>query len=411
MPRRLSTMASKNSSTKAMASTVRVKPTKVVKPLPKHTPERTLAPFRGVTEVDVAPVSLGNTIRSVKQRVEVNGDTVRVIGRDYVSTVGGTIAAFNNWTFQTGMAFSPIALNASGLRGYFQSYQKYKWNRAVAHYITSSPTSTAGDVLIFYHANHGGPKVDSSSSNFLSYALSTDCAVLGPQWTNHGVPIVEGKHEWLNTDVLNAEDVQHQADGELLVYTRNTFNAVTSSADSPGYLLLDYDISFQNRMLNSRVNTIPSSLFKWFPTGFRYNNGPVTGGDVASFDMGGTVNYLGVALNQPAGAAIGMIYQVVFDVAQSVVTGTTLATAFQVQTTSRGTGTFIAYPIVTGTTLYATCGSASGSGAYSLHPSFDAAAAGVSLIWASTGTPAISMAISVCCVGSLNAVFTQANIG
>jgi hypothetical protein len=365
-----------------------------------------MKPFGGVSEVGLAPVTIGNTIRAVKQTVVEQRNGVRVIGRDFVMAVGGTSSAYSNWTLQAGFGLSPICLNATGLRGYFQTYERFKWNAMNVHYITSSPTSATGDVLLMYHSNHGGPKVDHTSTNFMSYALSTDAALLGPQWTNHSVQIVYGERDWYDTDVLSSEDVKHQADGELLCYTRNTTQA--GSPDQPGYLLIDYDVVFERRMLNPRVQSLPSSLFKWQQGNFTFANS-TTAGQTVTFTFNSTFSYVGTILPLPAGIAIGDIFQVVFDTQVSSATGGTFATAFSI-TVSPGVTQI--YPISTGTTLYAVCGSAVGIGAFALYPNYDAALVGTPMVWTSTiGALTLACPLVLTCVGSQTAVYAQANIG
>jgi hypothetical protein len=374
-----------------------------------------MSPFQGVSDVSVAPVSLGNTVRSVKQRVVNVPGGVRIIGRDFVMPIGGTTSTYAGWCLQGGMAFSPISLNASGLRGYFQTYEEYSWNRADAHYITSSPTSTSGDVLMMYHRNHGGPKVNHSSTNFLSYALSTDSALIGPQWTNHSVTIINDSTPFLKTDVLNTEDVEHQAAGELLVYTKQTTNG--TAPDSPGYLLVDYDIVFRHRMLNPRVATLPSGLFKWYPTGFQYS-AAVTALDPVLWIPGTTITYNGQTGIDPPGTVIGDIFQVVFDI-EAAIFGGTLAPGAQATMWVYNLGftgnlattaiTTNIYPITTGTTLYAVKSTAT---QYLLYPSYEAVFAGNTLRWAAASVGlSFSCAVVLACVGSTNQVFQQANIG
>jgi hypothetical protein len=304
------------------------------------------------------------------------------------------------------MGLSPVSLNASGLRGFFTSFEKYRWNRACAHYITSSPTSTAGDILLFYHTNHAGPKVNHTSTNFLAYALSTDAAVLGPQWTNHSVALIDGPREWLDTDTFNSEDVQHQADGELLVYTRNTANA--GVADSPGYLLIDYDITFSKRMLNARVQTIPSSLFKWIPTSLSLSSGE-TAGDPIVMRFGG-VNIDGTTpTGVPSGSAVGEIFQIVFDTTNAVISGFSSLTDLSFNYSS--SGNTMTMPVTTGTTIYGVIVNTSSIGQMLLYPTYNAVFAGNNLRAGTTATYSWQVPVVMCCVGSVNAVFTQANIG
>lgn len=399
--------SSKLPSNKTRAITTLLQEALALQPKKKSTPRALsspLAPFAGVSEIGLAPVTIGNTVRSTKQQVLPARNGVRIIGRDFVMAVGGTSVNFSNWTLQAGFGLSPICLNATGLRGFFQTYERYRWNKVNIHYITSSPTSATGDVLIMYHSNHGGPKVDHTSSNFMSYALSTDSSLLGPQWTNHSVQLLSGERDWFNTDVLASEDIMHQADGEVLVYTRNTTNG--ASPDQPGYLIIDYDVTFERRMLNPRVQTLPSSLFKWYPAVF-HTSSVVTAGQTISFDFNGG-NYAGVVPTLPIGIAIGDIFQVVFDIQFSTATGVTFATGFSVVVSN---GVTVVYPINTGTTLYAVCGSAVGTGAFALYPNYEAALTDQAMVWSASGTPVVSAPLILSCVGSITPVFAQANIG
>lgn len=371
-----------------------------------------LGPFSGVSQVSAAPVSIGNTIRSVGLSIQRTPDGVVAHGRDFVQIVGGTLGTFNNWTLQAGMALSPIALNASALRGYYQSHQEYRFKRVCAHFITSSPTSLSGDVMIMYHANHGGPKVDHTSNNFMAYALSTESTVLGPQWTNHTVEITP-KGNWLGTDVLNSEDVEHQADGEILVYTKNTTNG--AAADSPGYFLIDYQVEFRMLMTNPRIASIPSSVFKWFPTA-AFLNAVATAGDPVRMDCNTASSYSGLAGLVPPGAAQGTIFQIVLDFQSAVfglLTPASLATMFAINQARNAAGAVtgsIVYPVTTGTTIY---GVFRGSTLFDLYPSYPAVFAGNSIVWTNTlgAGNFVNCAAIICAVGSINNVFLQANLG
>lgn len=368
--------------------------------------------FSGVSQVTAAPVSIGNTIRSVGLSITRTKDGVVAVGRDYVQTVGGTTNSFTSWTLQAGMALSPMALNASALRGYFQSHQSYKFHKVVAHFITSSPTSTSGDVMIMYHANHGGPKVDHTSNNFLAYALSTENTVLGPQWTNHSVEIVP-KDVWLSTDVLNSEDVEHQADGEILVYTKNSTNAAI--ADAPGYLLLDYQVEFKFLMTNPRIASIPSSVFKWFPTGL-FINMNIAAGDPIRMDVATASTYNAVTGVVPTNAVVGTIFQVVLDfqsASYGVITSANLPTLLAINQARNAAGAVtgsMVYAIGTGTTLYAVY---RGTTLFDLYPSYPAVFAGNALVaTAGFGVGSFVNAVSImCAVGSVNSTFLQANLG
>lgn len=169
-------------------------------------------------------------------------------------------------------------------------------------------------------------------------------------------------------------------------------------------------------MLNPRVQSLPSSLFKWYPTGFHIATNP-SQYQIVSFDMGlGTNTYAGTAPTQPPGAAAGDVYQVVFDTTNLTLTGGISASTMWVinvgTTGDAGAGTYVTFPLTNGMTLYAVCASASGNGSYALFPNYEAVFAGNSLRYAAaSASVSIICPLVVCCVGSVNAVYTQANIG
>lgn len=371
-----------------------------------------MAPFKGVSSVSAAPVSIGNTVRSVQPSITTAAGVTRVVGRDFIMPVQGIGAGFSNWAFSGGMPLTPAGLVASAIRGFFQSYQHYRFVKVDVHYISSSPTSLAGDVLMLWHANRGGPKVNHNSANFLSYALSTKNALLGPQWSNHTVSIVTDS-VWRGTDILDSEDLTHQSDGELLVYTRATTNG--SLADSPGYLVMDYVVDFKSLLTNPRILTLPSNLFKWTNVGLRGVAGggsfSPAAGEVFRFTALSADNYVNSVLPL-TGGTVGYIYQIVIDIDTNLYNpnGLNLNTIVSARMDALGaTGTLAAYPLTTGTTLYLV---QTVSTTFDVYPTYESAMAANPLVWSSALANinlGINSVLSLC--GSTTAALSQSNIG
>lgn len=367
-------------------------------------------PFGGVSEMDMAPVTIGNTLRSTKPTVRQTANSIHVIGRDFVMSVGGVQASYTGWCLAAGFPLTPAALNASALRGYFQSYERFRFKRAVVHYITSSPTSASGDILIMHHTNRGGPKVDHTSSNFMSYAMSTDAAVLGPQWVNHSVEVITSVPlDYCETDIFNGEDLMHQANGEVLVYTKNTFNG---AAEAPGYLLIDYEVEFNNRMLNPRVAVLPSALLKFFNGSFNANGIPALG-DIVTFAVTGNNTYSGIAGVAPSGVSLGDIFQIVLDLSAPVLTGgATISNIFATIQAIGGTAAYAAptrqvFPLTNGGTYFAVWDGT----AMQLYPNYAAAQVGMPCVWNFAGASQLSCPCIYSLVGSRDNTYAQANIG
>jgi hypothetical protein len=222
-------------------------------------PARASAPsFGPISTVSTAPVAIGNSLRGVKATVLRTGsDSVRVVGRDFAYTPAGTGTA-TGWALAGGMPLTPAALQSSILRGYVQMYNKFKFNSVAFTFITSSATSTTGDVMFQCNANRSDPCANTGATTFLPYALSHPGTIIGPQWTNHRADIQPRGP--VRTLVLGSNsDVDYQAQGEVMLYTK------TATGDSPGYVLIDYDVTFHELAINPKSGLLPNPNIPYFP--------------------------------------------------------------------------------------------------------------------------------------------------
>lgn len=376
----------------------------------KRLADATEQPFGVVGRLASAPVNIGTTIRSVPSVTKMGRDSVTVTGRDFVGTLMGVSTTYNSWVLSGGFPVSPYAFTASALKGYFLTYQVFKVRRLCLHYISSSPTSSSGDILMLHHSNRGGPYVDHTSSNFMSYALSTPSAVLGPQWLNKSVEVVDSDtYGWMETDLFNAEDVSHQAAGEVLVYTKNTTNGV--QADSPGYILIDYQVEFAKKMVNPRSVTLPSTLGKIWVSSFQVGPVAVTGAAPLAFNFGGTT-YDGTTGIAPPGIQNGNIFKIGFDTSLSTSWTNVTVNNLALYTASRNdTGSIIASGQLTfkvGMTLYGVWDSA--AGAMIIYDNYDAALSGNNLRFGVVATITFQMPCWMSLVGSISSGFLQSTI-
>lgn len=367
-------------------------------------------PFGVVGRLASAPVNIGTTIRSVPMSEAKSKTGVVVRGRDFVTTIAGVSTSYSGWVPSGGFPVSPACLTASVLKGYFLTYELFRFRKLVLHYISSSPTSLAGDILMLHHANRGGPYVDHNSVNFMSYALSTPSAILGPQWLNKSVEVQEiDAYGWLYTDLFNSEDVAHQAAGEVLVYTRNTTNG--TQADSPGYLLIDYEVEFTKRMVNPRSVIMPTNLNKIWMGALRRNGATVVINEPIALTPNG-VCFDGTTGVTPPGAVDGCIFKVGLDTASSLSwTGINLNNFAVVSTSRTGAGALNnseAFVLKNGMTLYLVYYAT--TDAYYLYASYEAALTGQPLFWGVNSTVTFNLPCWMSLVGSLTPAFTQASI-
>lgn len=211
---------------------------------------KTKRAFGPVSTVNTAPVAIGNSIRGARASVTSSVDGARVVGRDFAFNLAATSAFVTGWELVGGMPLTPCVLPSSVLRNYAQMFQYFKINKATLHYITSSATSQTGDVMFYYERDRKQPMVDYTNSSFLPYVLSDSNTVIGPQWTNHTI-FIDPVKEWRSTAYALNSDVNEDAMGTVLMFSK------TSTSSSPGYILIDYDISFKGMSVNPRAGQLP----------------------------------------------------------------------------------------------------------------------------------------------------------
>lgn len=188
---------------------------------------------------------------------------MRVQGRDFLFQVAAVKATLTDWTLTGGCPLIPHAFVASILRSYASIYSEFTVHGVTFHYITASPTNAVGDMMFYINKNRGSALIDTSNPNFMSVVLSDPNTCLGPLWKNHSsayVPVFKT----YSTDILNDEDIMHEGPGELFVYTRSAALA------SPGYVLIDFDITFKTLQVNIRELTFPMNRLKYAQYGIGY---------------------------------------------------------------------------------------------------------------------------------------------
>jgi len=279
---------------------------------PKQRQARALsapASFGAVSQINTAPVSVGNSVRGSKPRITQSTNGARVVGRDFAFALSSSAAAITNFELIGGMPLTPCALPSSVLRNYCQMFQKFKVNKIVVHYITSSPTSQAGDILFYYERDSNSPMMDYSSSSFLPFVLSDPHTVIGPQWTNHSM-LVNPTSEWKTTLYGNQSDLNEDKAGTLFMFSK------TNAANSPGYVLIDYDISFRELSINPRAGTLPVARAQSSFICLTNTSTTTLGGSI-SFQTTVGKNIANVTSAMPTGCIEGDIYKVVFQITAS----------------------------------------------------------------------------------------------
>jgi len=273
--------------------------------------------FGPVTTISTAPVAIGNSISGFKNQVLHSKDGCRVLGRDFAFSPIAT-GTTSTWTLVGGIPLTPACLPSTALRNFVQMYNRFKINRLAMHYITSSATSSTGDVL-FYHSKQNSSQLpECTNSSFLPYVLSDSLTVLGPQWTNHTC-LIEPKSNWFDTDLgMSALEPSLYSGGDVFLFSK------TSTTDSPGYVIFDYDITFKELSVNPRAGILPISRAQWNPFAFSFS-GASTAGSTVLTAATSTSGISGTTIVTMPGAVAGDIYELVLDVTNSTLTNTTAA--------------------------------------------------------------------------------------
>lgn len=272
---------------------------------------KTKKSFGPVSTVNTAPVAIGNSIRGAKASVTSSVDGARVVGRDFAFNLAATSATVTGWELVGGMPLTPCVLPSSVLRNYAQMFQYFKINKATLHYITSSATSQTGDVMFYYERDRKQPMVDYTNSSFLPFVLSDSNTVIGPQWTNHTI-FIDPVKEWRSTAYALNADVNEDAMGTVLMFSK------TSTSSSPGYILIDYDISFKGMAVNPRAGQLPIARGQVSQMAIGESGTAVTAGvsNLTSLDIRG-YTLAGGASAAPNNNSAGDIYKATFCVTSS----------------------------------------------------------------------------------------------
>jgi len=252
----------------------------------------TTSQFGPVARINTAPVAIGNSVRGSKSNVVKTALGVTVSGRDFAFTPIGTDSV-TSWTMVGGTPLTPAAFSDSVLRSYMQMYQKFRWRKLIAHYITSSPTSANGDIMFYLQKDRNSVFLNQTSPQLLPFVMSDENTTMGPQWTNHSAELTL-KEDWKLTDYGMHADPDDYAAGDLFLLSK------TTTVDSPGYVIFDYVVEFAQLQVSPRLLTLPIPRAQWSQTNVGLTTTAVTASDMWRGTITGN-NLSGTAAQLPTG--------------------------------------------------------------------------------------------------------------
>lgn len=269
-----------------------------------------------VSSITTAPVSIGNAIRGSSASARRIKNGVRITGRDFcftaLQTAGASGGNITTWCMAGGTPLTPGAFIDSNLRQQVQVYQKFKWNKCTVHYITSSSTATTGDVLFYYQKNRNSVFLSQTSNNLLPFVMSDTNCVMGPQWQNLSLAC-EIKPEWKSTDYGMSSQLDYYSAGDLFLLSN------TTSTDSPGYVIMDYEIDFAEEQISPRLAIFPIFRIQWWNMALYYSGSTLSQyASIPFISGGGTAKSLAnIASAYPANTAVGDVFKIIIDATNS----------------------------------------------------------------------------------------------
>lgn len=278
----------------------------------KRGPQKKSQPVFGpVSTIDTAPVSIGNTIRGSTPVVTATRDGERVRGRDFLLTVD-TInnASGATWTLAGGAPITPSCMTTSVLKQLSNMYSEYQVHAVAFHYVTAAVTSTPGSVMMYVGKSRASPGVITNSPNLLPFVLSDECTVISPVWQNASstfTPIPR----WYTTALGNDEGLHEQACGEFFIFDK------ASSSTTPGYVIMDYDISFRGKQVNIKSSNFPIGRMKYTQMSLTINAAVVVNVTPVQYRVSGVLLDGATMSLPPLGAAAGDVYKIIVNATNS----------------------------------------------------------------------------------------------
>lgn len=361
--------------------------------------QATKNPFGPVSTIDTAPVSIGNSIRGSSPIVLNTSEGARVRGRDFLLTVDIINNASGTWTLAGGAPLTPSCMSTSVLKQYSNTYAEYKIHALAFHYITAATTSTPGSIMMYVGKDRAAPGVNTTNANLLPYVLSDQSTVITPIWQNASsvytpVPV------WRSTGLGNDEGLHEQSCGEFFILDKSI------SANTPGYVLIDYDITFRVMQVNIKSQTFPVTRMKYTQMSLAHaGSNTVANNTTAQMTVAGVLLDGVTPTANPPGFQLGDIYKCVMNLTNSTLAIFTPSNLFSL---GLGDSQFMPLTVADGYTCF---GVIQTSTTWKLYPTYDDAITGSNgLLFGATATsPTIQTYWYASLVGTMGSSLLQAN--
>jgi hypothetical protein len=382
-------MSNRNGGQKASTSRSHVKVAPKVAAARRASSSNNKSVFGPVSTISTAPSAIGNSVTGSKPVITPTLDGMRVRGRDFLFSASATATGYTNWLVTGGCPITPQCMSSSALKSYANTYAQYQIHGVAFHFVTAVNTSTDGSMMFYVSKNREDPGLNPTSPNLLPFVLSDHCTVISPIWKNAST-IYRPAPVWLSTEMGNDEPLSHQSVGEVFLLTKYTTDKV------PGYVMMDYDITFRNMQVNIKQFTFPAVRMKYTEVNLQQGSQTVVGNSTIFEPTWGTGALLdGTSPSlAPTAATVGDIYKVIFtSTGFSGLQNAGAASLATMFSTSTGGGQFSIQNAQDGYTCYGVYSQGTGTGFLTFYPTFPAAvtlANGSELLYAISGTGSVT---------------------
>jgi hypothetical protein len=212
---------------------------------------------RGVTnafsnmQLSTAPSAFGMVLRgqSFSHTVTDNGDLLIAIGQEVPIQLNGVVSSSSTWALIGGHRLNPLYFVGGRLATLGLLYEKFVIRKLVCHYVTASPSTTVGDVVLTYVEDSASSYPDPTSANFLTRVLSKPNSVLSSVWKDFNT-VVDTEPEEKYIALNQVENERDTSGGDILVYT----NSPTVNA---GFVVMQYQIELRKALYTPANAQVP----------------------------------------------------------------------------------------------------------------------------------------------------------
>jgi predicted secreted protein len=296
-------------------STNRVNQSRNTRPVAPSKNTKILAPtaLKPSVSMIMAPNSFGSQIQSVPSTTRQTKDGLIVRSRDLVITVKAPVLT-TGIELCGAIPLNPTYFVNGSFSEYTPFYEQFRLRRIRFTYITSSPTSSGGEVFMYLDENPSVSVLNSRSTSFPSKLMSTKNSVMGPLWLNTSLDYRPGSQDYKLLNPITNASMEESTYGTFYIFQSNP-------ASTAGYVIADCEIEFvgkRNTMYQSPLSYITPYTYTSFDLQYDYSATPVQGTDVlvTTYSL------------SPNPSTPGTIYKLILDMTNSVM-GSTIANAWQ----------------------------------------------------------------------------------